>query len=116
MDNIESKRIEEISDDPAITDDDYYVIDNKGKTRKVSVSNFMVKSGEDDPTDDFGIPGMIYLKMSGNSINKVYFKLKSNTWTTILDSSYTPTQTTLSQMTWGEIATYTWGEIANFTW
>lgn len=116
MDVIESKRIDEITDEPVITDDDYYVIDNKGKTRKVPVSDFVVKSGQDVPTEDFGLVGMIYLKMSGQSIDTVYYKIKEDLWVPILKGDYTPVTTSLHDMTWGEIAEYTWGEIANFTW
>lgn len=84
IDNIESKRIDELTDDPYVTNDDFAVIDGDHGTRRVPISNLLVKSGEDDPLPTYGIRGMLYLKISGSSINSVYYKISDDTWVKVM--------------------------------
>lgn len=116
IDEVESKRITEITDEPTVTDDDYVVIDGLKGTRKIPISGLLVKFGYDDPEPDFGTRGMIFIKLSGASIDSMYYKLTDNTWVQILNSEYSPAITSLSEMTWEEVAQYTWSELTNFTW
>lgn len=116
MSDIESKRIDDLSLNPKVTDDDFIVIDGKFGTRKVPIANMIVKSGTEPPDQSYGSPGMLYLQMSGAKISSVHYKLEDGTWLKVMPGNYKPVETILSEMTWDQIADYTWDEIAEFTW
>ena len=116
IDEVESKRIVEIADEPVVSDEDYVVIDGPKGTRRVPIANLLVKTGIDDPEDDFGIPGMIYLKMVGSSIDAIYYKLSETSWVKILSGGYAPVETALHNMTWDQVSQFTWEELSNYTW
>ena len=116
MSDIESKRIDDLSSNPKVTDDDFVVIDGKFGTRKVPIANLIVTYGVDVPSSDYGIPGMLYCQLVGSSINSVYYKLDDITWMKVIPGNYKPITTILSEMTWDQIQDYTWDQIAQFTW
>ncbi len=87
IDKIESKRIINISGEPDVTDDDFVVIDGKNGTRCVPVANLLVKSGEDIPSDSFGVKGMLYLKKTGNVIDSVYYKIEEDKWVKVMPAN-----------------------------
>ena len=82
--NVESTRIVDITDAPEVTNSDYVVIDGKHGTRKVPIKDLLVKHGIDNPASDYGVKGMIYLKLSGASISSVWYKLYDDEWVNIL--------------------------------
>ncbi|MBQ2856530.1 MAG: hypothetical protein IJE78_05270 [Bacteroidaceae bacterium] len=116
IDEVESKRIVEITDEPVVSDDDFAVIDGPKGTRRVPLANLLVKFGVDVPDPNYGIKGMVYLKLSGGNIESVYFKTSDTTWEKLFSGGYTPVETSLSNMTWEQVAQFTWEELANFTW
>ena len=116
MSNAEARRIIDITSDPSITDQDYFVIDGEQGTRKVPSANLIVKQGTTAPDPDMGVVGMLYLKMNGVDVEKVYCKIDPTTWLQIIPGSYSPTPSSVSEMTWGEVSEYTWGDISNLVW
>ena len=116
IDEVESKRIVDITDEPVVSDDDFVVIDGPKGTRRVPIANLIVKSGVDAPDPDFGVQGMVYLKITGGAITAVYFKTSDTTWEQLFSGEYAPVETSLSNMTWEQVAQFTWNELANFTW
>lgn len=77
----DSERIIELDATPTISDSDYVVIDGQDGTRKTPVSNLFSLHGDDVPSPDQGIPGMIYVRTSsGTVVKNIYHKKNDTDW------------------------------------
>lgn len=73
-------RIKDMTPQPEIKDDDFFVIDGADGTRKVPVQNLLVLTGEATPTSDVGVDGEMYAKIASGKISDMYVKLPIYGW------------------------------------